>query len=96
MTGALVGAALGIAAGLFATSQTGKKAVKDLKARTAEFYAFAAPKLKNLKNVSEAEYRRLLDKLLADYNKDGKLDKKDLQKLAREAKASWKHIKKSL
>lgn len=96
LSGALVGAALGIAAGIFATSKTGKKMQKDAKEKMADFYADLAPKLKKAKAIGEKEYQNLIGKALKDYNKDGKIDEKDLKYLAQQAKASWKHLKKHL
>jgi gas vesicle protein len=96
LSGALIGAALGIAAGIFSSSKTGKQMKKEVKGQMADFYQSIAPKLKTMKKVGEQEYKLFINKALADYNKDGKFDKKDLKNLAKQANASWKHLKKHL
>lgn len=96
LSGALIGAALGVAAGLFADSEKGKEMRKEMKDKMADFYATIAPKIKKAKEMGEKEYKVFVNKALADYNKDGKFDKEDLKKLAKQAHASWKHLKKHL
>lgn len=96
LSGALVGAALGIAAGIFANSKTGKELKKEVKVKAADFYKTISPKLKKMKEVGEKEYKVFINKALEDYNKDGKFDKEDLKHLAKQAKDSWKHLKKHL
>ncbi len=96
LNGALIGAALGVAAGIFAESKTGKEVRGEVKAKLADFYKTVAPKLKNAKEMGEKEYKIFINKALADYNKTGKFDAEDLRKMAKEAHASWKHLKKHL
>jgi len=96
LSGALIGATLAVAVGIFANSKKGKELKKEVKDKMAEFYATITPKLKKMKEVGEKEYKAFINKALADYNKDGKFDKEDLKKLAKEAHASWKHLKKNL
>ena len=96
LSGALIGAALGIAAGIFAASKTGKDMRKDVKDKMTDFYQTIAPKLKEMRKVGEKEYKIFIDKALADYNKDHKFNREDLKRLAKEAHASWKHLKKNL
>ncbi len=96
LSGALIGAALGVAAGIFAESKTGKEVRKEIKDKMAEFYKTVAPKLKNAKEMGEKEYKIFINKALADYKKNKKFDAEDLKKMAKEAHASWKHLKKHL
>jgi gas vesicle protein len=96
LSGALIGAALGVAAGIFADSKGGKEMRKEVKDKMAEFYATISPKIKKAKKIGEQEYKVFINKALADYKKSGKLDAEDLKKLAKEAHASWKHLKKNL
>lgn len=96
INGALIGATLAIAIGIFAESKKGKELKKEVKDKVADFYKTITPKLKKMKEVGEKEYKTFIDKALADYNKDGKFDKEDLKKLATEAHKSWKHLKKNL
>jgi gas vesicle protein len=96
LSGALIGAALGVAAGIFSESETGKEMRRELKGKMAEFYKTVAPKLKNAKEMGEKEHKIFINKALADYKKNKKFDTEDLKKIAKEAHASWKHLKKHL
>ena len=96
LSGALIGAALGVAAGIFANSETGKEMRKEVKDKMADFYKTITPKIKKMKDVGEKEYKAFITKALDDYNKDGKFNAEDLKNLAKQAHASWKHLKKNL
>ena len=96
LEGALIGSVLGVAVGIFTESKTGKEMRKEVKDKMADFYKTIAPKLKNAKEMGEKEYKMFIDKALADYKKNKKFDAGDLKKLAKEAHASWKHLKKHL
>ncbi len=97
LSGALIGAALGVAAEIFATSEKGKKVSKEIKSRSIEFYKFIAPQLKRVaEEMGEEEYRTLVDKSISHFSKNTKLTPKEKADLAKEAHASWKHLKKHL
>lgn len=96
LSGALVGATLAVAAGIFSSSEKGQELKKEVKDKMADFYKTVAPKIKKAKAMGEKEYKAFMEKALADYNKDGKFDAEDLKHLARQAHASWKHLKKHL
>jgi len=96
LSGALIGAVLGVAAGIFATSKKGKEISKEAKVKIAEFYKFIAPQIKKAKEMGEREYKAFINKALVGYNKTKKFKKEDLKSLAKEAHASWKHLKKHL
>lgn len=91
--GGIVGAALGVGAGLLADSEVGKK----WGARAyAELYRLMAPEVKKMKKVGETEYNELLAKAMQRYNKDKKLSEQEAKELMKDAMASWKHLKKNL
>ena len=94
LSGALIGATLAVAAGIFASSKTGKEMTKEVKNKSLEFYKYIAPQLKKAKDIGEKEYKEFINKALLNYNKNKKFNKEDLESLAKEAHASWKHIKK--
>lgn len=96
LSGALIGATLAVAVGIFANSKKGKELKKEVKDKMTDFYATITPKLKKMKEVGEAEYKLFISKALKDYNKDGKFDAEDLKNMAKEAHKSWKHLKKHL
>ena|SRR3989338_9067325 len=96
LSGALIGAALGVAAGIFATSKKGKEISKEAKVKIAEFYKFIAPQIKKAKEMGEEEYKKFINKALISYNKNKNLSTEQVKSLAKEAHASWKHLKKHL
>lgn len=96
MGGALVGAALGAAAGLFLAPSSGKKLRKDIKHQAMEIYKMAAPQLKKLKNMGEAEYKAAMASAVAVYSKAKKLSTAEARMLQKEAEASWKTLQKHL
>ncbi len=96
LEGALVGAALGVGAGLLAESKLGKKIGKEAKHASADFLAYIAPQAKKMKKMGEAEYKAFISSAMERYGKDKKLSKTEAMRLAKEAQASWKHLKKNL
>ncbi len=75
LRGALVGAALGVAAGVFAKSKAGKKFSREVKARSAGFYKSVAPQIKKAAKLGEAEYKKFIGTALAEYQKNAKSKK---------------------
>jgi len=96
LEGGLVGAALGVAAGLLFAGTSGKKLRGDINKRSAEFYAQLAPKLKKVKKLGEAEYKNLAKNALGTYAKARKLSANEEKAILAEAHKSWKHLKKHL
>ncbi len=94
--GALIGAALGIAAGILAAPESGKKLRKDAKNKAAEFYAHLSPKLKKIKRIGEKEYHAAVHEAAKNYGKAKRLTASEQQELAAHAVKSWKHLKKHL
>lgn len=96
MGGVLAGTALAVAAGMFLTSKPGKKLQKDVKRQAAELYKQAAPQLKKMTKMGEAEYKAVMRKAAAAYSKARKLSAAESKMLQKEAEASWKSLKKHL
>jgi gas vesicle protein len=92
--GALIGTALSIAAGLFLQSKKGKKLREDIKEKAAEFYAYLAPKLKNMKQLGEKEFSQFIETAAKDYAKVKKITSEELKVLITDAKSTWQHLKK--
>src|SRR3989344_439891 len=93
--GGLVGMTLGVAAGIMLAPESGKKFRGDIKKKSAEFYAYLAPKLKKIKKVGEEEYDSFLNNAIKSFAKTKHLSKKEISSLVSQAKKSWKHIKKT-
>lgn len=98
LEGALVGAALGVAAGLLLAPESGKKMRKDIKRLSGDFYQYLAPQVKKLKQVGETEYHALVAKGAEQYAKAKKLSLGDgtVKTLVAEAKRSWGHLRKHM
>lgn len=96
IAGAVIGAALGVAAGLLMPKNAGKKVQQEFKARSGEFYKFLAPRLKRLKHVGEREYKALVDQAAKSYAELKDISAKEMTDLAKSAKDSWGEMRKEL
>lgn len=92
--GALIGAALGIVAGLALAPKAGEELRADVLKRVNEFYAYLAPRLKKLKKMGEKDFQDFVVKAARAYAKARKLSAEESESIIAEAKKSWKHIKK--
>lgn len=92
--GVLAGAALGVAAGMLLAPKAGEKIRKDIKNMAADVYKTAAPKLKKMKKIGEAEYKAFMSNAAKTYGKAKKLSEKEIAALSKEAQDSWKHLRK--
>ena len=96
LEGGLVGAVLGVAAGIMLAPKSGKKIRQDIKDMSGDFYNHVAPKIKKMKHVGEKEFNDLMSKGAETFAKAKKLTAEQQKELATEAKKSWKHINKHL
>lgn len=96
LTGALVGAMLGIAVGVLAETKTGKKLAKQAKGKSGEFYKYIIPKLKKAKQMGEKEYKLFIKSALETYAKNKELTKEEVDSLAKQTHKYWKLLKKHL
>ncbi|OGF62617.1 hypothetical protein A2662_03715 [Candidatus Giovannonibacteria bacterium RIFCSPHIGHO2_01_FULL_45_33] len=98
--GALIGAVLGVAAGMLLASEQGKKiekkAGKNIKKLSGDFYRYLAPRVKSLKRMGEAEFNLLVREGAKKYAKAKKLSLKEEKMLVAGAKRSWHQLKKHL
>lgn len=90
--GAVVGTALGIAAGLFLSSKKGKEMTSKAKEKLSDFYVYISPELKKIKEMGEREYNEFIEKAGEKYSKAKKLTEKEAKELIKEAKSAWKQI----
>jgi len=96
LAGGLVGAALGVGAGLLAESKFGKKLGKDAKDLTADFYHYMVPQIKKVKKMGEEEYKKFIAEAGERYGKEKKISQAEAKHLVKNAQSSWKHLKKHL
>jgi len=93
--GALVGAALGVAAGMLLAPKSGKKLRKDISGRIADFHKYISPKIKQLENMSEAQYKAFMKNAIAGYSRARKLSVAEAKELSGYAQKFWTHFKKN-
>ena len=75
--------------------ESGKKFRGDIKKKSAEFYAYLAPRFKKMKKVGGEEYDSFVQNAIKSFAKTKHLSKKEISSLISQAKKSWKHIKKT-
>jgi gas vesicle protein len=96
LEGAIIGAVLGVAAGILLAPDSGKKTIKNIKKQAGSFYASIAPQLKKLKGMTEEQLDAFLDMAVEKYAKAKKLTKVQHKALVQEVKKSFEKIKKNL
>lgn len=96
LEGALVGAVLGVAAGMLLSPESGKKLREDIKKLPGDFYRYMAPRVKKLKKVGEKQYDAFVDEGVKNYVKAKKLSVSEEKMLKNETRRFWKNIKKHL
>ena len=94
--GALIGAALGVAAGMLLAPASGKKFRSDMGKRSAAFYAHLAPRLKKAKRMGEREYRVFVKEAARNYSKARRLSAHEERAIVAHAHKSWRHLKRHL
>lgn len=92
LEGALIGAALGVAAGMLFAPESGKKLRKDIRAKFADFQKYISPKIKELREMSESQYSAFMKTAVAGYAKAKKLSAEEASELGRYAQEFWKHF----
>lgn len=96
LEGTLIGAVLGVAAGILLAPESGKKMRKDITKLSGNFYHYIAPRIKKLERMGEAEYHAFVAEGIKKYAKAKRLSLAEEKVLAKEARRSWGHIKKHL
>ena len=94
MQAALVGATLaGIAAGAyFFLGPNGKKHQKQAKSWAIKMKGEVVEKLEKAKDVSEASYHEIIDKVSSKYNTGKNATTEEVQELAADLKKHWKTL----
>lgn len=92
LQGAVVGAILGAAAGMFMNSKKGQQVVEDAKDIMADFYKSVSPKLKKMKKITEAEYKEFMKTAAEKYSKAKQISEEKTSELIGEAQKSWNHF----
>lgn len=92
LEGALVGAVLGVAAGILLAPKSGNKLRSDIKSISGDFYRYITPQIKKLKPVGQEQYNAFISKSAKSYAKIKKLSLEEEKMLVVEAKRSWENI----
>jgi len=96
LEGGLIGAALGVGAGLLVSSKLGKNLGDKVKDLSADFYRYLSPQIKKVKKMGEAEYKEFVKEAMKRYSKSKKLTEEEAKGLIKDAHGAWKHLKKNL
>lgn len=96
LEGGLIGAVLGVVAGLLIAPKSGKELREDIKNLPADFYKYISPQIKKIKEMGEEQYHNFMDEGVKKYAKVKKLTQDEEKILKKEAKNSWVQIKKHL
>ncbi len=96
LEGAVIGAILGVAAGIFLTSKKGKELTENVKDMAADFYKKIAPKLKSLGRIGEKEYKEFMKEAAENYAKAKDLSSEKAQQLVEETQKTWKQFQDNL
>ena len=86
----LVGAAIGVAAGIALAPESGKKFRADVKKKSVELKAYLKPKLKSIEKKGKAEYALFVKNI----KKASKGVKKEIPVVVSRAKKTKKQVKK--
>jgi len=92
LQGAVVGAILGAAAGMFMNSKAGKEVTENAKDMMADFYKSVSPKIKKMKKITEKEYREFMKTAAEKYSKAKSISEDRAKELIEGAQKSWKHF----
>lgn len=92
--GALIGAALGFAAGIMLSPESGKDLRENIKNKSADFYKLVASKIKKIKKMTEKEYGNFIEQAAETYGKAKQLSAEEKTALVKTARDSWKQFKK--
>jgi len=96
LTGAIVGAVLGVISGILLAPESGKKMRSDIRAKSAEFYKFIAPKIKKIGKMGKKEYEIIVSQMAKNYAKAKKLSIPEMNQLVDSAKKHWNSFSKHL
>lgn len=94
--GLIAGAIFGIAAGIFMSSQDGKKMAKKLEVQAKGIEKKLRGEFKKKKDLTEGAYNEAIDSVLAYYLKSKKIAKTELPGLKHYLKDKWTLVKSEL
>jgi uncharacterized protein with PIN domain len=89
----VIGASLaGLAAAYFFLGPKGKKNQKQAKAWAIKMKGDVVEKLEMARRVSEPVYREIIDSVAAEYKKQERANRGEIDALARDIKKHWKNV----
>ncbi len=94
LTGAVVGAVLGVISGILLAPESGKKMRQDVRTKSAQFYKFIAPKIKKIGKMGKKEYDMIVQQMAENYAKAKKMSAPEMNELVSSAKKHWNDFSK--
>lgn len=93
--GAGVAALVGAGAYYLFGTKNGKKTQKEIKSWIQKAEAEVFDKMKDIKEVNEDIYSKVISEVTAKYKALKEVDTKELEELSKHLKSQWKHVKKA-
>ena len=92
LAGAVVGAGLGIAAGIFLSSKRGKELMENTKEMMKDFYDSVADKAEEIKKMGTKEYKDFMKQAVKKYADMKDVSKDEAKHLFEEVQKSWEEL----
>jgi gas vesicle protein len=94
--GLVVGAVLGVAAGLFLQSKKGKDMAKDLEKKTTALQTKITKELGKVTDMTKEKYEEVVDSIMDYYVKSKDIAKTEVPEIRAFLMKRWSHIEKTL
>ncbi|MCC7357213.1 YtxH domain-containing protein [Candidatus Uhrbacteria bacterium] len=94
--GLVIGAAVGVATGLFLQSKKGKGLIKDASKKVQKFQTKLMKELKNVENLTKDKYEDVVNKVTDYYVETKEIAKKEAPEVKKTLMKKWTEISKHL
>ena len=88
-----MGAILGAAAAIFLAPKSGQEMREDVKRIASDLTKKIAKEVEDAKDLTKESYDKIVDTVVAEYNKDKKMTEEVFNEIKKELKAKWLEVK---
>lgn len=92
LSGAVVGAVLGVVSGILLAPQAGKKTRDEISEKSGQFYKYIAPTVKKMGKMGKKEYENIVEDMAKIYGKARKMSAPEVKGLVNSAKKHWSDL----